>query len=272
MTRHVLLKRIHGLLAGAAVLGGPALAAAAASGDYASPTELTATLADPINIDLKWKDNATNEAGYFVEYSPDANDEWAIIEVVPPNTTAYRHPNLIPHTRFVFRVRPFYGLASNEVFVTTGKEGPQEDLTPFNDQKPEPVAHKERKSLKSIATAADAAPADFKVTLIPPAAMHFGWKDRSSDAEGLLLEIKSEDADFRPSAFLEPGTTHLVSHGFPFETKLGFRVRAIVSGTPSNKAEQTTGADPTNEAFPGPSKPAEPAPPAADANKTAPKG
>ena len=66
---------------------------------FAAPTDLTATLLDPLNIQLQWKDHATAEAGYLVEYSPDANNEWAIIDVLPPNTTKFHHPRLLPHTR-----------------------------------------------------------------------------------------------------------------------------------------------------------------------------
>src|SRR5262249_19692372 len=93
---------------------------------FAVPTELTAILADPINIDLKWKDNAKDEAGYFVEYSPYANESFVIIEALGPNTTTFRHANLMPQTKFLYRVRPFFGVASNIAEVTTGKAGPQQ--------------------------------------------------------------------------------------------------------------------------------------------------
>src|SRR5713101_7393215 len=74
---------------------------------FAGPTELTATLADPINIDLRWKNNATHAAGYFVEYSPNADNEFITIAAVPAGEATYRHPNLMPQTRFVFRLLPF---------------------------------------------------------------------------------------------------------------------------------------------------------------------
>jgi hypothetical protein len=209
---------------------------------FGSPTELTAMLADPINIDLKWKDNASNEAGYFVEYSPDANNDYLIVEALPPNSTSYRHPQLLPETRFVFRVRPFFGLASNVVHITTGKEGPQQDVTD-TDALVTPTIGKA--SLKSEATHANAAPIDLTAKLIPPAGVRLKWKDRAADADGYLLEIKGPEDDFRPSAFLEPGATSLTTYSFPFETKFAFRVRAFVYGQPSNLAEQTTGQDPT---------------------------
>jgi hypothetical protein len=220
---------------------------------FAAPSNLTATLADPINIDLKWQDNANNESGYFVEYSPDANNEYFIIEALPPNTTSYRHPNLLPETRFVFRVRPFFGVTSNVAEVTTGKEAPQQDLQSGNTTAPNlaPIA---KHSLKSGASLADAAPINLTAELIPPAGVRLRWIDRAADADGYMVEIKSPGADFRASAFLAAGTTTLVSYNFPFETKFEFRVRAFIYGQPSNLAEQTTGQDPTMVTGPVPPK------------------
>ncbi len=210
---------------------------------FAAPTELTATLADPIDIDLKWKDNASNEAGYFVEYSPDANNEFVIITTLPPNTTTYRHPHLLPHTRFIFRVVPFFGEPSNAASITTGKEGPQQ---PPAAGMPVPDATGAKFSLHSTATASQAAPSDLTAVLIPPAGVQLQWKNHASDADGYLVEIKPEwGQDFKASIFLKPDANSLISYGFPFESKFTFRVRAFIYGQPSNQAEQTTGADPT---------------------------
>ena len=210
---------------------------------FGAPTDLTATLADPLNIDLKWKDNASNEAGYFVEYSPDANEEYFIIEALPPNATTYRHPNLLPETRFVFRVRPFFGATSNVAEITTGKEGPQQDVS--GQATKAPAAPVTKHSLRNAESLPHAAPANLTAVLIPPAGVHLRWIDRAQDADGYLVEIKSESADFRASSFLEAGSTTLVTYNFPFESKFAFRVRAFAYGKASNLAEQTTGEDPT---------------------------
>lgn len=211
---------------------------------FAAPTDLTATLVDPINIDLKWKDNATDEAGYFVEYSPEANNEFVIIAALPPNTTTFRHPRLLPHTRFVYRVVPFFGGASNVASITTGRQGPQQPPHPGNPI-PE-TASGSKASLHSILTEAQAAPTDLTATLIPPAGVSLKWRNHASDADGYLVEIKPEwGSDFKVSVFLKADATALTTYGFPFETKFSFRVRAFFYGKPSNLAEQTTGADPS---------------------------
>jgi hypothetical protein len=219
---------------------------AADLGAFAPPTELTATLVDPVDIELKWRDNATEAAGYFVEYSPNANNEFVVIDALPPHSTHYRHPRLLPETRFVYRVRPFFGKASNVAEVTTGKSGPQ--------QSPDPAILREtpgaqpviRKSIRSSLTAVEVAPTDLRATLIPPAGVRLTWKNHASDADGCLLEIKPQwDKNFQISAFLAATNTSLNTYNLPFESRFSFRVRAFYYGQPSNLAEQTTGRAPT---------------------------
>lgn len=230
------------LAATAALLARGATTTGSAGSPFATPTNLTATLVDPIDIDLRWVDNASNEAGYVVEYSPDANQEFVIIDVLPPNSTYYRHPRLLPHTRFVYRVRPIFGGASNVAEFKTGSAGP-----PQQTGEPSPQTEIAAKySLRSAATLTAAAPTDLHVELLPPAGVKMRWRDHASDADGYVFELKPEWAsDFKVSGFLKAGATSLVSYGFPFDTKFQVRVRAFVYGQPSNLAEQTTGADPT---------------------------
>jgi hypothetical protein len=216
---------------------------------FAAPTDLTATLADPINIDLKWKGNATREAGYLVEYSPNGDNEFITVAAVPANVTAYRHPNLMPQTRFVFRVLPFFGEASNVAEITTGKKGPQQ--APGKEMPPKAAAAAApteiRYSIKSASTLAQAAPTGLKATLIPPAGVKLEWKDHAKDEDGYLVEIKSDpNSDFKVSDFLDPGATSLITYGLPNDSKVSFRVRAFFYGTPSNVAEKTTGRDPAD--------------------------
>jgi hypothetical protein len=223
-------------------------AAASAGVPFGAPTELTATLVDPINIDLKWKDNASNEAGYFVEYSPDADGNFLIVEALPPNTTSFRHPHLLPHTRFVYRVRPYFGDPSNVAQFTTAAEGPPQQAA---DPAPENEGHSNAQSLHSVATLPSAAPTHLTAELVPPAGVKLVGEDHAADADGYVFEIKPPwEPDFKVSGFLKAGTRSLVSYAFPFATTFSVRVRAFIYGSPSNVAEQTTGADPTLPAGP----------------------
>jgi len=218
---------------------------------FAAPTQLTARLADPIDIDLAWKDNATEAAGYFVEYSPDANGNFVIITALPPNATTYRHPHLLPQTRFVYRVVPFFGPASNTAEIKTGKQGSQQSPSTSETPEASPLETKVKKSIRSMKTFTAAAPTGLRATLIPPAGVRLNWTDHASDADGYLIEIKPGwSRDFKVSAILPQGTTSLTSYDFPFETKFTFRVRAFFYGQSSNLAGQTTGEDSAIDAGP----------------------
>jgi hypothetical protein len=213
---------------------------------FAAPTELTASLADPIDIDLKWKANATRAAGYLVEYSPNADNEFITIAAVPPGMTTYRHPNLIPQTRFVFHVLPYFGEPSNVAEVSTDRKGPRQAHKPEHaDEAAQLASSAEPKySIRSASTLAQAAPTDLKATLIPPAGVKLDWKNHAKDEDGYILEIKSDPkSDFQVSAFLDPGTSTLTTYNLPNDSRVSFRVRAFFYGKPSNVAEQTTGPD-----------------------------
>jgi hypothetical protein len=225
---------------------------------FAAPTELTATLADPIDIDLKWRANATLAGGYLVEYSPNADNEFITIAAVPADVTTYRHPNLIPQTRFVFHVLPYFGEPSNIAEITTGKKGPQQAPKPERAEKaasPAPSAEP-KYSIRSASTLAQAAPTDLKATVIPPAGVKLDWNNHAKDEDGYILEIKSDpNSNFQVSAFLDPGTSTLTTYNLPNDSRISFRVRAFFYGKPSNVAEQTTGRDPSLQMGDPPSQP-----------------
>lgn len=221
----------------------------AGPGPFAPPTDLRATLADPLNIDLTWKDNATNEGGYFVEgyyvsHAP-SSQEFVVIEALPPDTTSYKHTRLLPETRFLYRVRAFFGRASNVAEIVTGKKGVPQVTSP---EAGKPSARREeiRASLRSIESEAMAAPTDLRATLLPPAGVKLEWKDHAGNEDQYLVEVRSPGGeDFKPATFEPPDTTTWTSYDFDFESRFGFRVRAFVYGEPSNVAEQTTGTDPS---------------------------
>jgi hypothetical protein len=209
---------------------------------FAPPTQLTATLTDPTDIDLTWRDHATRAAGYFVEYQPEADDKFIIIAALPPNATAYRHPRLLPRTRFVYRIVPFFGPSSNtaEIKIDYAKDG-QPPSAPKMTESGSLEASVKR-SLHDVKTFTAAAPTNMRVMFMPPNGVTLTWKDHASDADGYLVEIKADwSPDFKVSTFLPPGTTSATSYGFPPGTDFVFRVRAFFYGQPSNAAEQTTG-------------------------------
>jgi hypothetical protein len=89
--------------------------------DSATPTDLTATLVSPVNVLLRWKDNAQDEEGYVLESSKQPNQGFVVLALLPPDTTEFEVPDRLPaETKMYFRVRAYFSKASNKAVQTTG--------------------------------------------------------------------------------------------------------------------------------------------------------
>ncbi|RSN29677.1 hypothetical protein DL990_26260 [Amycolatopsis sp. WAC 01416] len=203
------------------------LAVAFVSGCGGEPG-FTATLTDPVNVDLSWPDDDPNVAGRIVEYTTDPRGEYTILRFVPPRQTTYRHPDLMPETRFYYRIRPFYGAVSDAVTVS----GP-----------PAPAASGPAVSLRT--PGGSAAPASFRAEPAPEGMVRFSWTDHSTDEDGFLVEIKkSGAAEFVPVEVSDPGTTSAGLASMPGEEGASYRLRAFYYGPASPVLDRTTGKAP----------------------------
>jgi hypothetical protein len=207
---------------------------------FAPATGLTATLAGPEHIELRWKDNATREAGYFVEYTTSPDEAFVLLNAVPRDATLALHPDLAPDTRFIYRVTPFFGEASGIVSLMTGKAGMA--MPASLTATAEPVATGSGdKSLRAGGQSADAAPAKLSAHLVSPTAVALEWQDRSIDEAGYLIEGTRGFEELRVFAYVPPNVMSYLVEDLPAETKCYFRVRAFYRGESSSTAEQKTG-------------------------------
>jgi hypothetical protein len=78
-----------------------------------APTNLVATPVSPSQINLSWKDNASNETGYSIERAT-GSGAFSVITTVPANTVAFQSTGLTANTLYNFRVR-----ASNSAGYST---------------------------------------------------------------------------------------------------------------------------------------------------------
>ncbi|OXM47873.1 fibronectin type III domain-containing protein [Amycolatopsis alba] len=187
----------------------------------------TAKLTDPVNVDLSWPDDDANVAGRIVEYTTDPQGPYTILQFVPPRQTTYRHPDLMPETRFYYRIRPFYGAVSGAVTVS----GPASAAAAGP-----PV------SLRTDGQAA--APAAFRAEPAPEDMVRFSWTDHSSDEDGFLVEIKKPGADgFVPIEVSDPGTTSAGLASMPGEEGASYRLRAFYYGPASPVLDLVSGKD-----------------------------
>lgn len=202
---------------------------------------LTATLTTPTNIDLAWRVLDPGAAGQVVEYATEQDGTYTILDYLPTASTTYRHPDLIPQTRFHYRIRPYYGTASAPVELTL-PPGEFEESTNDDEDWVKPKTLPGGPSGKSVVRDPRGAPADFTVTMVHANGVKFTWQDRASDEQGFLLEIKPDGApDFAVSGVLDPDVNAFGMVTLAHEKKATYRVRPYRFGESTNIAEQTTG-------------------------------
>ena len=88
----------------------------------AAPSNLTGQVASATQVNLTWKDNATNETGFKVLRKA-GTGTWSVIALLGANVTTYQNTGLSPATTYTYGVRAYniYGdsLPSNTPSATT---------------------------------------------------------------------------------------------------------------------------------------------------------
>ena len=248
---------------------------AAAPGPRATPDtsiRLTTKLTSPTDIWVSWIDPAADKAaGHIVEFASEPTGPYVVLEYALPSTTTHHHPDIQPGSTFVYRVRPFYGPASNPVDVVLPStlsdaqyakrmEADEDFNWAHPETRPEGTVTRGRIRDENPAVQAEAAPTDLESKLMPITVSGFllTWTDHSSDEEGFFIEQRLEGArDFRVVAITDKDVNKFGYALKPPDRKAQFRVRAFYYGkpssletlqTPSEKADATPA--PTDEGAP----------------------
>ncbi|WP_188197180.1 fibronectin type III domain-containing protein [Nonomuraea sp. SYSU D8015] len=214
--------------------------AASEQGRRSAGVRLSAALVSPVDVVLRWDAHDPDAAGHVLEFATEPEGPYTILAFLPPEETAYTHPDLIPRTMFHYRLRPYYGLASAPVDVTVG-DGPYPEPSPGWSQ-PRTVPGTPRGTLPT--GSGDAAPTGLRATVTQAGGVAFTWTDRAGDEEGYLLENRPAGRPgFRVVAALDPDVNAFGLITLPEERRAAYRVRAIRHGAPSNVVRLTTGGD-----------------------------
>jgi N-acetylmuramoyl-L-alanine amidase len=75
----------------------------------AAPSDLSASAASSIEIDLTWQDNSEEESGFKIERSLSGSSDWSQITTVGPNVTSHTNSGLSTETQYFYRVRAYNG-------------------------------------------------------------------------------------------------------------------------------------------------------------------
>ncbi|QUQ71592.1 fibronectin type III domain-containing protein [Kutzneria sp. CA-103260] len=218
-------------------------AALTACSTAAAPgTVLAATMTSPVDIRLTWTGADPAAAGRILEFATAADGPWTTLQFMPLGQSDYVHPSLMPQTSFYYRLRPYYGPASNSVAVAVpgGSAG--------NDTKdwPAPATLPGGPSVTHSIHSADpaAAPTDLKAKVLQSNGIQLTWTDNASDEEGYLVEDKPAGApDYSVVAVVDKNINSFALITLPDEKQASYRVRAYYYGPSSNVVMRKTGGD-----------------------------
>ncbi|KOV53976.1 hypothetical protein ADL00_33070 [Streptomyces sp. AS58] len=220
-----------------------ALPACSATAPTPAPSQpLRAALVTPTDIDLNWTDGRPDVAGHVLEFATAETGPYTPLQYLARHVTTYRHPDLMPHTTFVYRLRAYRGPASAPVRVdlppgkpTAADENSPHDWLPPRDR---PGTRGARHALRT----GSAAPGELRAVIKHANGIHFTWRDNSSDEDGFLLEIRRTGGGaYEPVAVLDPDVDSTGLITLPDEKHASYRVRALVLGERSQAVRLTTG-------------------------------
>jgi hypothetical protein len=226
---------------------------------FAAPTDLVATMPDPYDVALQWKNHGTTDGGNMVEFQmhpegaslpAEEREQFLILGFMDSKEDTFRHEKLGSETVFSYRIHPYFGICTESVSLATAaasaaENEPEEPEGPLEDPDKNPKSGSMLKSLRASATFREAAPSDLTVSLSHATHAVLRWRDRAADADGYLVEISHEaDHGFQVCALLPPHATSFRKIALPPATKLYFRVRAFFYGPASNVVTKTTGPEP----------------------------
>jgi hypothetical protein len=237
-----------------ALLAGCATSPGARVSSAANSVQLTATMPSRYDVSLTWQDSSTACAGHILEFATEQDGPYTPLGFLPRSHNTFTHPRLIPDTTFFYRVRPYFGPASNPAEVSLPQNlSDSEYATRYSQPEdyswgaPETVAVEsatEPKSIRVAHAASAAAPTNLKAVIAPQtvSGVHLTWINHDTDAEGYLIEMKTKnDADYQVCALVGPKINSFGWSLAPPQRKASFRVRAYYIGKPSNLVSEKTG-------------------------------
>jgi hypothetical protein len=99
-----------------------------------APSDLVAVEMSSSRIDLRWKDNATNETAYTVERSPDGSTGWTVItDALDADTTSYSDTGLSTNTQYYYRVKATNGTNASDYSNVASDTTAAETTVVFSD-------------------------------------------------------------------------------------------------------------------------------------------
>jgi uncharacterized protein len=161
-----------------------------------TPSALAATVASASRVDLRWRDNSSNESGFRIERRI-GTGAWSQIASVGANATTFASTGLRSSTNYEYRVRAYNGSGTSDYSNTVAAR-----------------------------TAAPAAPASLAASVASNSQINLTWRDNSNNESGFRIERRIGTGAWSQIATVGPNVTRFASTGLRSRTTYGYRVRA----------------------------------------------
>ncbi len=221
-----------------------------------APTNLTATAASGSQINLSWADNATNEAGYYIERAT-GTGAFSQIASLGANTTSYSSTALTAFTNYAYRVRA-YNTTGNSGYSNTANATTQAIVTTncagncpsgftlflcgrcWTDQAQATAGGcTQTCTTTGGGTTIPTAPSSLSATASSSTQINLTWTDSANNETGYYVELATGTGTFAQIASLGANTTSYSSISLTASTTYNYRVRAY--NAIGNSAYSNTG-------------------------------
>ena len=169
-----------------------------------APTGLAATASTAGQINLSWNDISSGETGFQVERSLTSGSDFSLINTSAANATGYVDFNLLPNTKYFYRIRAVNTLGNSP--YTTEANVTTLPLPPH-------------------------APSDFTATAISPNQVHLGWNDSSDNETGFRIERSiTEGSGYTQVASTAANIVAYADNNLNENTQYFYRIRSANTG------------------------------------------
>jgi fibronectin type 3 domain-containing protein len=180
-----------------------------------APTGLAVAGSTSTEVDLRWLDNSSTEAGFKIERSADGGRTFRQIDTVGAKVITYQDKDLAPGTAYQYRVR---------AFSATG-DSAYSNVVDASTQPTPPLP-----------------PTGLKVSVLSQTALQLNWTDASNNETAFELERSTDSGvRFLLLARLDANTRSYKDENLDPNTTYVYRIRAVNTAGNSPYSEEVTG-------------------------------